>query len=472
MIEIMADDLETQLPEAFMGEVMEVDKEIVGSPTEVAEGSDLDLAGPEGDAATIKDEQKVKIEKRKRERKKMKEEGQPVPHTIPDSDDEDLESPSKRANGDGPRARGAEPHGQRHEDAPLTSSEIRSLLLGHVQEMQSAWTSFQGRLDRVEGEQSRVSHQVTDLQSRTHVVEKDLAHQRQVTDQQTANLESLTTEVKNMKVRLEEINTSRNASSSAAPTAAARQEGNPDPWGEFLRRRDNNGTAANEGVKSSAVPDQTPDRGDQLTEEEKKTLVVGGWLQDTKRSIIEEESAFIFDNPDIKPLLDATKLNIYGPRRSVGMLKFSLRDGELDKEMRERMWGVIRALAELKQILPSTRVAGEGKALWASFVKTKHARLRSSHVSMIRRVTIALAKDAHMQIAAGSGLNLQTTAYDCDWNLGTIWCGALKLGSSTHRAPRDEEVVVMTGGWVSISAVARTALCSTETAKRAFELEL
>ena len=459
----MADDLETQLPEGLLENVMEVDKEPVGSPTEVAEESDVELDPNNSKSSEVKEEQKVKIEKRKRERKKARDEHAPAAQTIPDSEDEDLESPSKRANGDRQTSRGGD-------EAPLTSSEIRSLLLGHVQEMQSAWTSFHGRLERVESEQGRIASRMDDVQSRTLVIEKDVAHQRQVAQDNATNLDNLAAEVKNMKVRLDEIGTAKvPAAVSPRPPYA---EANPDPWGEFLRNRDQ-ARHADDG--KTLQQDKAPEnRGDQLTEDERKTLVVGGWMQDTKRAVIEEESAFIFDNPEIKPLLDSTKLNIYGPRRSVGMLKFACREGEVEKQMKERMWGVVRAIAQMKQILPSTRAGGEDKTLWASFVKTKHARVRSSHVSMIRRVTIALAKEAHAASAGGisNGLNLQTTAYDCDWNLGTIWCGCLKLGSSTHRAPKEEEVVVMTGGWVSLSAVARTALCSTDEARRAFELEL
>ncbi|CAE7806396.1 unnamed protein product [Symbiodinium microadriaticum] len=179
----------------------------------------------------------------------------------------------------------------------------------------------------------------------------------------------------------------------------------------------------------------------------------------------------IFDMQEIKELLDAEKLNVYGPRRSVSMLKFCLRTGESEHDLRERMWKVVRAIAGAKYILPSTRVGDDSKMMWSSFVKTRNARLRSSHVSMVRRVTIALAKDSFDRQAGGmgQGLNLQTTAYDCDWNNGTIWCGTRKLASSSHRAPREEEVVTMTGGWVSLSAVALTALCSVEEAKLAFE---
>ena len=87
---------------------------------------------------------------------------------------------------------------------------------------------------------------------------------------------------------------------------------------------------------------------------------------------------------------------------------------------------------------------------------------------------MGLAKDSSAQDPAGiaASLNVNPAAYDCDWNMGTVWCGSAKLGSALHRAPKDEEVVVMSGGWVSISAVAKTAACSMEEAKRAFEMEL
>ena len=463
--EAMADNEDT-VPGEFDAEGNRMQVDVIGSPTELAEGSDVDLPSPaSANPADVKEESKVKIEKRKRERKKQREgRAAPVGTTIPDTDDEDLESPTKRASGSG------------HDpsDRPLTASEIRELLVGHVQDMRSAWTSFQGRLDKVEHDQARTHEAVSSLQCRAQVVEKDVARQRQVAEEHSAGLENLTAEVKNMKVRLDGIENAAKKNHDKSATSAP-PTSNPDPWGEFLRRRDQQHSA--EGARQRAPTpggNEGPDRGDLLTDDEKKTLVLGGWLQDTKRSTIEEESSFLFELQGVKEILDADKLLVYGPRRSVGMLKFKLRDGEEEKDLRERMWTVVRTLAQAKHSLPSTRTAGDERTLWASFVKTKNARLRSSHASMIRRVTIALAKESHLSSAGGvgNGLNLQTTAYDIDWNLGTVWCGTLKLGSSTHRAPKDEECVTMTGGWVSITAVSRTALCSCDEAKRAFELEL
>ncbi|CAE7847912.1 unnamed protein product, partial [Symbiodinium necroappetens] len=399
----------------------------VGSPTELAEGDSEE-------ETENKKHNKVKLEKRKRVANDNPARARPVPEH--DDEDEDLDSPSKRASvGD---------------EKPLTASELRVLLSGHVAEMKTAWGEFHGRLGAVESEQARVKSTVGDLQARTVVVEKDAAQQRQIAQDAANSLENLATEVKNMKVRIDRVeNSGRNNGTKPA------EAGQPDPWADFLQKRA--ALPANDGVNLPANSKSATSKDDQLSEEEKRTLVVGGWLQDTRRGVIEEESAVILALPEIKDLIDGDKLAVYGPRRSVGMLKFSRRGDETEGDMRNRMWEVIKALSKIKYILPSTRQAGEDRPMWASFVKTRTARLKSSHVSLIRRVVIALAKDAGANGAAGVNaiVNDQQSAFDCDWNLGTIWSGPLKLGSASHRPPRGEECITLSGGWVSITAVAQ-----------------
>ena len=51
---------------------------------------------------------------------------------------------------------------------------------------------------------------------------------------------------------------------------------------------------------SGATGEKNPD---ELSEDEKRTLVVGGWLRDTRRAIIEEESAAVLGNEVVKKLL-------------------------------------------------------------------------------------------------------------------------------------------------------------------------
>ena len=134
-------------------------------------------------------------------------------------------------------------------------------------------------------------------------------------------------------------------------------------------------------------------------------------------------------------------------------------------------------ISALKHQLPSTRTAGEGRTIWTSFVKTRNARARSSHVSMIRRVTMELSNDLSI---IGEGpfrggdrpMSAYQSSFDCDWSLGTIWCGVEKLGSATHRQPKDDDVITIGAGWISVAAVARTVGCSTDDAKRGFEKEL
>lgn len=204
--------------------------------------------------------------------------------------------------------------------------------------------------------------------------------------------------------------------------------------------------------------------------------MVGGWMADTRRAVIEDESAVILQREDIKALVDVDKLAVYGPRRSVGMLKFVQREGEsCTEDVRSRMSKVVKILAQEKYILPSTQSSGDDKAMWAAFMKTKAARSRTAHISMLRRVCIALATETKDE--AGAVLRLEHTeagAYDMDWSAGTIWCGIHKLGSATHRSPKPQqaEVILMGNGWVNLDAVALVAGCSPDTAKRAFELEL
>ena len=419
----------------------------LSSPTEIAEDdSELD---PLPDNASEHAEH-AKKEKRKR--------------VATDSDaakreEEDvIDSPSKRP--------------LRAGDVPLTGSEIRALLFEHVTEMKSAWSTFrssvQDRLDGIEQEQKSSHFEINNLQSRTRVVEKDLIGCRQQTDLNTKHLDELTEEVKNMKVQLAEGKAASSSGVNFPAQIAAAPGGTVDPWGEYLKKRQ-----VHDKPDGGDQKDQR-DRGDMLTEDEKKTLVLGGWLQDTKRAVIEEESAVILQMEEVKTLIDVDKLAVYGPRRSVGMLKFVVREGETMNDVKNRMWEFVKLVSRLKVQLASTRTGNECRTLWASFVKTKTARTMSSHVSMVRRVTMGLAADVLASNVSGiAGIVAdQQSAYDCDWSLGTIWLGVNKLASSTHRVPKDDEHVLMSGGWVSLTAVARAAGCSTEEAKQAFEKEL
>ena len=248
------------------------------------------------------------------------------------------------------------------------------------------------------------------------MVKKDLATGEKRVDK-------LTEEVANLKVQIEGVNAKMNEVHSGKGEVNAEAGGAGDPWGDYLRRQRAGGDIT--GTSKSAAPNTSGQGGlggelassDQLSEEDRRTLIVGGWLQDTRRVTIEEEVAPLLSHPDIKPLLDAERLAIYGPRRSVGMLKFQVRSDEgRPEDLRARMWKVVRKISELKMPVESARAMGEDRTMWASFVKTKAARTRSSHISMVRRIVMGLASDAKNE--SGGVLNYEHT------QLGrTIWIG-------------------------------------------------
>ena len=257
---------------AFGGQLEPIEVDAEG---DAKEGSPTELAQSSGD------EMKVKLEKRKREDRggDRRRDHRELPVPGGEEDDE-LESPSKRPQ----RA-----------DEPFTAKEMRELLLGHVHEMKAAWRTFQGRLDHVEGIQEKQGEAIDkhgemlgQLRTRTKVVEKDLTTQKQAHQQTCKHLDELTEEVKNMKVQWEGMqgNFGKNEITSAPVPS--------DPWAQYLRQH---GPASPViGVTSAPAPpvhggsSSTLDKGETLSDEEKRTLAVGGWLRDTRKSVIDEES--------------------------------------------------------------------------------------------------------------------------------------------------------------------------------------
>ncbi|CAE7593269.1 unnamed protein product [Symbiodinium necroappetens] len=465
-----------EMPDEAPTQLHEVDAEVLdGSPTEVAENeSDMEV-----EIAVKKEEVDMgpKMEKRKR-RDEFDSDGGEAGRRDRDTE----ESPSKR-----PPPRGE----LRPDDRPVSGSELRQLLQLHAQDMKEAWKTFEHRLDKAEGRLDRTEviqkKQVGDIASlagRVKINEKDVQNIKKASDSMQPKLDSLTEDVKNLKVQLEEVrNREPDARTVEGEFAKVGPVAQPDPWGDYLRRR--NGVATTGGRVPGSAARGDPNlggegasgsgrsAGDTLSEEDQRTLIVGGWLQDTRRAVIEAEAEGVLKLPEVAPLLDAEKISVFGPRRSVGMIRFSLREGENFAAMKERMWKVVRAVAQAKVVFQSTRNMGEEKFAWVAFMKTKVARARTAHISMVRRVTIQLAADVKDE--GGGVLNLDHTlaaSYDMDWSAGTIWCGPQKLASATHRPPKQAEVITMSSGWVNLDAIALVAGCTVEAAKAAFELEL
>ena len=110
--------------------------------------------------------------------------------------------------------------------------------------------------------------------------------------------------------------------------------------------------------------------------------------------------------------------------------------------------------------------------MWAQFVKTREARRRSAHGSLLRRVCLNLVKDAALNKDSHNPAAIEEGAYDVDWNAGTVWLGEWKLGSSTHRTPSGDDVRVLSTGWVDIGSVSKALGVTWDSALHAFEREL
>ena len=378
--------------------------EKIDSPTELAAESDDEELEP-------------KIEKRKREttvRRRRRNECRDAT-AVPDGTDDELDSPSKRALVEGGRS----------DERPLTAGLLKDLLADHRRDMQQAWNVFEDRVGKVENQQIKQTGELASLGGRMKINEKDIATAKKNQALGDRKVEKLTEDVANLKVQFEGV--------SAKISGMHPHQSDPhdngggigsDPWSEYLKRNrlwtplpgPSKASTSMDGVNFGQAASGGGDMGDQLTDEDRRTLIVGGWLQDTRRATIEEEAATLLQHAEIRPLIDVDKLAVYGPRRSVGMLKFTQRDDERNlEEMKSRMWKVVRKVAELKVSVESSKAAGEERKMWAAFVKTKTARTRSAHISMVRRVVTGLAADAKNE--AGGVLNFEHTqdgAYDMD----------------------------------------------------------
>ncbi|CAE7518077.1 unnamed protein product [Symbiodinium sp. CCMP2592] len=389
-------------------------------------------------------------EKRKRGRCQVKKE-------QGHDDDEDEESPTKRASTD--------------DVAPVSGRELRELLALHLQEMKG---QIGGKLQEVQVEQQRQLQEIETLKKKATKNDKEIKENKGRTTANEKHLHDIKTKVELHDDRINEVTASlaklqsdlNSRPQGATSNPAGSHQGPPlDPWANWRQNQ------ANLQKKNGHLP--RTQMGDfeengQLSEEEKRTLIVGGWAQDTKKSVIEMESRELLARDELKDLVDAPVLTVFGPRRSVGNLKFDYRANESFQGLRERMWKTMKAIRELAIHFQSAKDVPGSKPAWASFVKTKEARRRTMLVRQVRRVCIQLAMDATSdQGGPSKPAAINAESYDTDWGNGTVWHESHKLASATHRQPTpNTAVILMPGGWVDLKAVMDVTGCSETEARR------
>ncbi|OLP82788.1 hypothetical protein AK812_SmicGene36536 [Symbiodinium microadriaticum] len=367
--------------------------------------------------------------------------------------------------------------------APITSGEMRSLLQEHLATITSSFRGLEGRLAEVEGATSalhglegrlgEVEDNCRSSVGRLNAVEgevSDSKREQKVLHSRIVNIEKKeATNDGKIKQLAKEINDLKTKQTTLPFKATDSADGAPsDPWAAYRAQHGPVGGGA------PRVPEPRGDGGarDELSDEDRRTLVFGGWSQDTKKQIILDESSSFLRRDELKDLVDSSELLVWGPRKSFGMLRFKLRDGEDQAGVRDRMWKTIQALRASVHRLQSTGAADGGKPMWAQFVKTKEARKRSSHGSLIRRVCLAMVEDCRTNQEAHNMTAGVETSYDVDWGSGTVWCSEWKLGSSIHRQPRGDNVRVLSSGWIDLEAISRATGVAFDVALCAFEREL
>ncbi|CAE7333144.1 unnamed protein product [Symbiodinium microadriaticum] len=381
-----------------------------------------------------------------------------APEIDEDGEDMELEQPDVPAGGEGPGKRrrpalgsqggsddlDGSPSKRGHDcSGVVTSRELRLLLGQHMKEMKEAWGVVESRVAAVE--KATKGHD-KELKA-VHTKHKNLENKVQgiqakgdATGRRTDELEGRVTK---LETQIEEL-----ASRPVAPGSMNDGVNVGDPWADYLNQKNKQG----DSVGNRRTENKEEAKG--LSEEDQRTLIVGGWLPDTRRAKIEEEAKAILDREDLQNLIDADKLLVFGPRRSFGMLRFHLRQGEMMPDLKKRMWEVVSKIRGGKIVLDSTR--GEhgsgGKVAWASFLKTPEARRRSALCSLTRRIAMQLASiGGEIRNEAA----LVPESYDVDWGTGTIWNGELKLASATHRKDnnRGDDFYVLPQGWVDLRAI-------------------
>ena len=240
------------------------------SPTEIAE--DDELNSPQGGAFDTAEE--IKTEGGQ-EKKKKKRERQATDAKIEEGEGD---SPSKKPL-----------HGQ---DAPLTGRELRDLLQMHMYEMRAAWGEERARVDRLEAKQTNIENDiykldnanttlkeevvnikedVVNIKGRTSAVEQRLQDQSVVQHNQQTKLNEVIQDLAKLKT---------DASGSHKPVnhSAASKD---DPWAAYLARRNSEPGATGQPLQRRAAGGRSDDN--ELTDDEKRTLILGGWPQDSKK---------------------------------------------------------------------------------------------------------------------------------------------------------------------------------------------
>ena len=181
-----------------------------------------------------------------------------------------------------------------------------------------------------------------------------------------------------------------------------------------------------------------------MQERHRYTAIFRGWPRDTQRSVIIDQVHNSLRQLQVSHLTDFPTF-VTGPRRSMSLMAFRVRDKEEFADMRARMNDVIQAVNRAKVVIQG------GKRMWAAFSKRKEDREMGCHAALIRRVTRAIAPEQEDQL-------------EPEYNTGSVWYGEYKFCSTSVPAEGilEEDLRYMDAQegnpvvpWINVGAMAR-----------------
>ena len=141
------------------------------------------------------------------------------------------------------------------------------------------------------------------------------------------------------------------------------------------------------------------------------TLVYGGWPRESARKDILSNLDETLRKLELRALTDTAAFTT-GPRKSMALQSFKVREGETFASMRSRMASIVSAIATTE-----VRVGPGGKRMFATFSKLRELRERGDHSAWIRRTIRSLNAD-------------QESALEVEYNTGGAWLHGRKIASA------------------------------------------
>ena len=158
---------------------------------------------------------------------------------------------------------------------------------------------------------------------------------------------------------------------------------------------------------SSSASTQEPMSNDR----HRYTLIFGGWQRDTSRKTIVQQVHDGLRELQVASLTDFPAW-CTGPRKSMSLMTFRVRQYEDYQGMRDRMAQIVGAVNR-KQV-----VVTNGGRMWAGFSKPRAERARGSHAAYVRRVIRALNPEKEADL-------------EPEYSTGSMWLGEHKFCSAT-----------------------------------------